>query len=280
MGGVARCGVARSIDLERQPTVREQAAQFREAAAAVIHASWKVEWWRSLLFGMGAGVVLALVGAFGTSSYPLLQRLPVFSFIGAGSGLIVAGCIAAISKIRWLDDRPIARRLAVSLAMAPLSALWVWLVISFVYLGKLNLWGLVVSLGYTALLAGPMALISWLVFRPRVIHAAKAQGPLKFMERLPFRLRDGELYAVEAEDHYLRVRTSKGSDLILMRLSDALLELEGVEGVQTHRSWWVAKVGVADVRRTGGRAVVVLKDGCEAPVSRTYARALRASGWI
>ena len=280
MGEVARCGVARAIDLERLPKVREQAAQFREAAGAAIHASWTAEWVRSLLFGMGVGVFLGLVGAFGTTAYPLIQRIPVFTFIGAGSGLIVAGCIAVACRIPWFAARPIVRRIAVSLAMAPLSALWVWLVISFIYLGGLNLWGLVVSLGYTVVLAGPMALVSWLVFRPRIIHAAQASSAPKFMERLPFRLRDSELFAVEAEDHYLRVRTSKGSDLILMRLSDALAELDGLEGAQTHRSWWVAKGGIADVRRSGGRVVLVLKDGSEAPVSRTHAKALRETGWL
>ncbi len=38
----------------------------------------------------------------------------------------------------------------------------------------------------------------------------------------------------------LHFHTDRGSDLILMRLSDALTELKGLEGAQTHRSWWVA----------------------------------------
>lgn len=260
--------------------MRELAAQFRETAGRAIHASWKAEWWRSLLFGTGVGVFLGLVGAFDTARYPLLQRLPVFTFIGAGSGLIVAGCITLAKQIPWLSTRPVSGRIAVSLVVAPLSALWVWLVVSYVYLGGLNLWGLVVSLGYAALLTGPMAIVSWLIFRPRIVHAASTSGAPKFTERLPFRLRDADLYAVEAEDHYLRARTSKGSDLILMRLSDAIAELEAIEGARVHRSWWVAKAGVADVRRWDGRATLVLKDGAEAPVSRTYARALRELGWL
>ena len=85
---------------------------------------------------------------------------------------------------------------------------------------------------------------------------------------------------MEAEDHYLRLHTSKGSDLILMRLSDAVTELEGVEGAQTHRSWWVARAAVVDVRRSEGRASLKLKGGQDAPVSRSYARALRQAGWF
>jgi len=65
-----------------------------------------------------------------------------------------------------------------------------------------------------------------------------------------------------------------------MRLADAIVELEGLEGAQTHRSWWVARAAVTSVERADGRAVLTLKDGAEAPVSRGYARALRAAGWF
>lgn len=101
-----------------------------------------------------------------------------------------------------------------------------------------------------------------------------------FLQRLPIRLQGADLYAVEAQDHYLRLHTSKGADLILMRLSDAIGELEGIEGAQTHRSWWVAKEGVDEARRGDGRAILRLKDGAEVPVSRTYVRALRQAGWF
>ncbi|MBU3970468.1 MAG: LytTR family transcriptional regulator DNA-binding domain-containing protein, partial [Alphaproteobacteria bacterium] len=82
-----------------------------------------------------------------------------------------------------------------------------------------------------------------------------------------------------SEDHYLRIHTDRGSDLILMRLSDALVELEGLEGAQTHRSWWVAKDAVRGVSRGDGRATLTLEGGIAAPVSRRYAKALRETGW-
>jgi DNA-binding LytR/AlgR family response regulator len=88
------------------------------------------------------------------------------------------------------------------------------------------------------------------------------------------------LYAVSAEDHYLRLHTSKGQDLILMRLTDAIDELEGIEGAQVHRSWWVARDAITEAVRGDGRATLTLKGGAEAPVSRTHARLLRDRGWI
>ena len=110
--------------------------------------------------------------------------------------------------------------------------------------------------------------------------AAPDAPPPKFLERLPSKLRGAKIYAVEAEDHYLRLHTSLGQDLILMRLSDAIAELEGIEGAQTHRSWWVAREAVTGAERLDGRAVLTLRDGAEVPVSRGFARELRAAGWF
>ena len=99
-----------------------------------------------------------------------------------------------------------------------------------------------------------------------------------FYKRIPSHL-GGELLALGAEDHYLRVVTPLGSDLILMRLSDALAELGPGAGLQVHRSWWVAKDAVRELRRDGARTVLVLCNGLEVPVSRTYLAAVRAAGW-
>ena len=85
---------------------------------------------------------------------------------------------------------------------------------------------------------------------------------------------------MESEDHYLRLHTSQGQDLILLRLADAVAELDAIEGMQVHRSWWVARAAIAEARRGDGRATLTLKDGSEVPVSRTYAKALRERGWI
>lgn len=116
---------------------------------------------------------------------------------------------------------------------------------------------------------------------PVKTHASAADAPPpKFLARLPAKLANAELWAVEAEDHYLRLHTSLGSDLILMRLGDAISELEGIEGARTHRSWWVARGAVRDVDRDDGRATLHLPDGKTAPVSRAYAKVLRAAGWF
>ena len=132
--------------------------------------------------------------------------------------------------------------------------------------------------GYVVVVCVVMMLINIAVDRQATTNASDT--PPKFLERLPLKLRGAEVWAVEAEDHYLRLHTSKGQDLILMRLSDAVAELEGIEGAQVHRSWWIARDAITDAQRGDGRATLTLKDGSDVPVSRTYARVLREKGWI
>ncbi|HYC02252.1 MAG TPA: LytTR family DNA-binding domain-containing protein [Azospirillaceae bacterium] len=110
---------------------------------------------------------------------------------------------------------------------------------------------------------------------PRPVGAAAERA---FMKRLPRPLGD-RLLALEAEDHYLRVHASAGSDLLLLRLADAVEELDGLPGLQVHRSWWVARDAVRRLHREGGRLTLELSNGLRVPVSRTYGLAVRQAGW-
>ncbi|MCH2250879.1 MAG: LytTR family transcriptional regulator [Cognatishimia sp.] len=87
------------------------------------------------------------------------------------------------------------------------------------------------------------------------------------MERLPLDKR-GELVALSVEDHYVRVKTTAGVEMILMRLSDAIRETGETWGDQVHRSHWVSYAQVASARREGDRAILTMKDGADVPVSR------------
>jgi hypothetical protein len=92
-----------------------------------------------------------------------------------------------------------------------------------------------------------------------------------FLRRIPANLGTELLYLyIEVEDHYLRVHTPLGSDLLLFRLADAVAGLEPALGRQVHRSYWVARHAVASIERDGHRARLVLTTGAKIPVSRTY----------
>lgn len=101
---------------------------------------------------------------------------------------------------------------------------------------------------------------------------------MRFRRRFPAGL-TGRLLCLEMEDHYLRIHTDKGSDIILMRMSDAEEELSDVAGLRVHRSWWVAREAVTGIRRDGTRLLLQLENGLEIPVGKTYRGALRDAGW-
>lgn len=100
----------------------------------------------------------------------------------------------------------------------------------------------------------------------------------RFMDRLPA-YPGGALLALEAVDHYLRVHRENGNVLIYMRLADAISELQGSDGLQVHRSWWVAGGAVIQSQRQGARTILRLANDLVVPVSRTYVMAVRQMGW-
>lgn len=230
------------------------------------------------------GAVPAFMGAHTALEGGLLVRGAEFAFISLASTAMAALCVRLIPQARaWWG--PWLRALLTGLILTVPMGLIVWGIDRLFAAHKP---GVDLILGYIWISFGISMFFSLLAAyfarEPIVVvtHAAPASGPepVRFLERLPLKLRGSMLWAVEAEDHYLRLHTSKGQDLILMRLSDAIAELEGIEGAQVHRSWWIARDAIADIARGDGRATLTLQDGSQVPVSRTYAKLLREKGWL
>jgi len=99
-----------------------------------------------------------------------------------------------------------------------------------------------------------------------------------FFERIPAS-RAEDLLCLSMEDHYVRAHFHKSSTLILMRMRDAVRELDGVPGLHVHRSWWVAKTAVERVERAGDGVRLRLANDLLVPVARSYSGAVRAQGW-
>jgi len=242
---------------------------------------------RSLLKGvaiaLAAGVVLAFTGAFGMTGAGFLMRLVYWlplMVVGA-----VWGHVCSRKLERWIDidQRPWLAAAALTLAIGlPLTVVvWAYTLFWFEQGKHPAVARLIHFFPPVLVVTGVLSVLNvFLQRQPVQTHAAPTGAPAaRFPDRLPFKLKGAAIRAVESEDHYLRVHTDRGSDLILMRLSDALAELEGLEGAQTHRSWWVAREAVREVERGDGRATLTLEGGVQVPVSRRYARALRDAGW-
>lgn len=102
--------------------------------------------------------------------------------------------------------------------------------------------------------------------------------PAAFLERMVKPI-GRDVWAVKAEQHYIRIYTAQGDELILYRFGDALRDLNEYDGLQVHRSYWVARQAVDAIRQDGAALEIRLRNGEVIPVSRSYKTALKDAGW-
>jgi hypothetical protein len=240
---------------------------------------------RGLIVAVLAGAFLATTGAFGSGGAPLPTRLAYWVVVMVLGGLWGHLCAGWVGRYLDVDERPWRTIAAMVVVITGPLCVIVWAATGLFFAQRLY------PLAVLPQLVAPVVVVTAAVTtlnvflgraRPIQTHAAPpatTARPAHFLDRLPMKLRGAAIRAVQAEDHYLRIHTDRGSDLILMRLSDAVEELEGLEGAQTHRSWWVARDAVRGVERGDGRATLTLDGGLSAPVSRRYARMLRDAEW-
>lgn len=232
--------------------------------------------------GLLVGGFLSVIGAYGSGRMPFAARTAYFVVIAVIASAMGAAAFRLARAVpvfrgRWREalgatlmmTLPMAAVVFVAQAIidppgAPLAAFPTFCAFSAA-----------TSLFFCLAVAGLSAMPKAAALPP-----AAPSSLARFLERLPPKLRGGDIWAIEAEDHYLRLHTSRGSDLILMRLADACEELAELEGARVHRSWWVARDAIADVRRRDGAATLILKDASEVPVSRPNAKRLRERGWF
>jgi len=105
--------------------------------------------------------------------------------------------------------------------------------------------------------------------------------PLEHAFLNKFRQKIGiDIIALSAEDHYVRVYTPVGSDLILYRFSDAMAEMPDGVGLQVHRSHWVRKSAITAFKKKGNGHYLVLGVDTEIAVSKRFVELLKAHGIV
>lgn len=238
---------------------------------------------RSLAILAGIAVFLALAGAFGTGQVSLARRMLFWLPL-----LWLGAACAAMVELRSSNRPRVGQNLiwriaatvtAISIPMALIA--WTWAALLFRNAGEVSLlqfgWGTFVVVGFVT-----AAMIA--INTPGVATGEQADGPpgepaQSFVERLPVQFRGSEIYALSSEDHYLRVHTTLGAPIILMRLADAINDMAQVDGAQVHRSWWVSRAAVVGISRHGRQMSLELANGLSVPVSRANMKAVAASGW-
>ena len=243
---------------------------------------------------LGICLVLAVVGPFGTfDSMTFAHRLPYFLITGISTWLLVVGLVRLLLRLEAFDRWHTVARMALAGALAAIPGALVVFAVEAMFRTTPPLRALLWLVPNHAVLTISISVVIGLfiqqglhqqadVERARVADLpAPAAGPepTSFFRRIPPAL-GRDLLALEMEDHYLRIHTAVGSDLILLRLRDAIGELGEAAGLQVHRSWWVAHGAVQSATRDGGRLTLVLRNGLQVPVSKTWREPVKTAGWL
>lgn len=228
-----------------------------------------------LLSLAGVSIVLGLSGPFNTiNSLSPLPRLVYWT----GCVWLTYACGTGIYLLfPRLDHAPRFRDFAGASLLIGCAATCVLLVVNIGLLGE---WPETVRdvlplFGYALLISGLICGLSALQSRSENARLAPTADTPRLLDRLPLDKR-GALVSLSVEDHYVQVTTTRGREMLLMRLRDAIGETDPVPGLQVHRSHWVALEHVTRVTKRGDGALITTSTGAEIPVSRSSMPELRA----
>lgn len=221
---------------------------------------------------MGISIILTVMAPFGTHEIdPVIVRFGYWAIIVVSTALtasflgdaVMIACKDKISRIAAVALSAIASAVGVCVVVLAVN----WLIFGLVPFGP-EIWSFVSTVFVISLVIS--GIFAFLDSQPN-----EASAP-PILARLPFERR-GALLSLSAVDHYVNVRTKKGNQLVLMRLADAMNEVGSTEGLQVHRSHWVARDAIQSVKRDGDRAILTLIDGTEIPASRRFIPDLKAA---
>lgn len=264
---------------------------------------WTNFGWREYVKHIGLyavlATVLAILGPFGTDQDPFLWRFSYWLVMMGFFGGLIMPLVARLSRpINIVSAAPLVPGVLALLCLGTFpmtmfvmltdSLLYKWilsadwfpfrdagLILHNIERPKpLDLQNAVILYGkvFAVVLVNTGAISVFIANR----HSRLLQSPtlctrpgVHFFSRLPDHI-GTELIYLQMEDHYLRAVTEEGNALILMRFRDALNEIAGIDGIQVHRSWWVASAHIVKLSRKGRRLQLVMSDGARIPVSSSY----------
>ena len=233
-----------------------------------------------LLLSILLGGLFAFLGVYNTDAQPYFNRF-VFWTSTMIVGLLSTGLITPLVFNRFLANRHISLQLSAIIVLISFPVTLVLAGFDHNYGSDWSAYHWFIQYRYVIVISAILIIGGYIVLRAygfvdvtpeEMVNDGSPEA--KFLKRLPLQYRQAKLTAITSEDHYLRVFTDQGETLILMRMSDALLELESASGMQTHRSWWVANSAIADAKRNQGKLTLVLKSGQSVPVSRSFDKAV------
>lgn len=230
------------------------------------------------------GLVISFTGSFDTYYiYPLENRIAfVIPFL-----LISGLCCAVLASIhRALTGISCLKRFDVVVKIAFLWVLIATIPARFIinYLGDVPLTAtqIIRSVVHGSSIALLITIIMYVIAQRK--RAAKRKQDAIDAETPPIESPKGTdavpdshvrlPYYIESEDHYLKMVYLGKVEYIRANLGEVAAGF-ACRGLRCHKSYWVARTAIERRRREGRQLLLVLKDGTEIPVGRSFEKGVR-----
>lgn len=197
----------------------------------------------------------------------------------------------ALSHWHWFENANAWLQLLISgvlgvLLFTPMALMLDWLLLGDEIQQQALLAELLDELGGV----GPPVIISWVAMNAPFllgyrINQTITENPTDAQQELPEEASPlllllppeirGPVISLKSELHYLEVTTIKGQSLVLYNLKDAMQEMTGQNGIQTHRSYWVSLNHVINIQKNGRQGSLIMSNEQKIPVSRNRMSAVK-----
>lgn len=233
---------------------------------------------KAFVFFAGA-LIMSVIGPFGTyDTLSFWLRLSYWFVIMFGVGFFMHFGVLLALRTPYLGPLGQLARIALGSVLSALPAVSVVVFVELVFRPPMispetipRLWVQVSIIGFF------ISVIEFFEWRERKPSGQVATDGVPQRSALHERLDAGtgtDIVSMSMQDHYVEVTTTRGRQLVLLRMQDAVREVAPVEGCRIHRSHWVALAHARDLSKRGPKAQVSLSDGRRLPVSATYFDAL------
>lgn len=251
-----------------------------QQAQAVMEERLGADGMRRLLIYLCIVGLLIVSGPFGTISDLSLWERTVYWTMAIGAGFVGGEAYHRFARPILLRHRLRTLATVLSLVAISASALATVLLLETVFRQPVPLpFMFALFLSVSGVSVAVWGIVQLGTPRSSDLPNVHSREFAAFQERWPADLKAAELCAMAAEDHFVRIYTSRGEALLSGKFSEALKAVQDIHGAQVHRSWWVADRSVARLDRTAGKWKLIVVDGPEVPVSRKFRPEVRAWRW-
>lgn len=230
-------------------------------------------------------LVLSVTGPFNTFGLGSFGARLIY-----WGGLVVSSCVLAaglkralsrfsIGSVFWREATVVT---AFSAIFTPFAILWTDM--SFPAASDfrpetLEFFGYIMAIcvAISSFRYGLPVLISALMPEVNTPPAEPQAAAPRFIRRLPEDFK-GQVLRLSGDGHYVNVATTQGAFDVRIRFSDAVAEMDEVDGFWVHRSHWVAQAAIKQTCEERGRPVLILTNGDTVPVGAKFKPQLEHAG--